>query len=271
MRGISMGQALFALTLLALGGLSLCSGDFAFVWQPVPADIPGRAVLAYLSGAVLCAASVGLLIQRTTALAAFVLYIYTLLWLLVLHVPHLIMAPLHEVNWGACGEIATLVSASWILYASTTAPWHKFYFLSLTSENAIRAARLLFALSVPLVGLEHLVYSDATAAMVPAWLPYRMGWAYFTGLAHMAAGLAIACSVLPRLAAALEAVMMGGFTVLVWIPMVVAAPMQRFDWTGLLMSAVMTASAWIVMESYRGAAWLSSRQSRDHLAKLAMH
>ncbi|GFZ89499.1 DoxX family membrane protein [Dyella caseinilytica] len=270
MRDISMGQALFALTMLALGCLSLFSGDFAFVWQPVPAGIPGRALLACMSGAVLCMAGVGLLVRRTMALAAFILTLYTLLWLLVLHVPHVIAAPLHEVNWGACGEIATLVSASWILYATATAPWHKFYFMALTSENAIRAARMLFAVSVPLIGLEHLIYNDATAAMVPAWLPYHMGWAYFTGVAHIAAGVAILFSVLPRLAAALETLMMGIFTVFVWIPTVMAAPTQRFGWTALLISAVITAAGWIVTESYHGVSWLSSRQSQDHLAKLAM-
>jgi uncharacterized membrane protein len=270
MRGLSMGQLLFAVTMLALGGLSLCSGDFAFVWQPVPAGIPGRAVLACLVGALSCLAGAGLLIRRTSALAAFVLTLYTLIWLLALHIPHVIAAPMHEINWGASGEIATLVAASWILYASSTAPWHKFYMLSLTSENAIRAARILFAVSVLFIGLEHLVYSADTAAYVPAWLPYRLGLAYLTGIAHIAAGLAILFSVWPRLAAALETLMMGLFTVLVWIPVVTAAPTQRFVWTALLMSLVITASAWIVTESYRGVSWLSSRQPREHLAKLAM-
>jgi uncharacterized membrane protein len=270
MRDISLGQIVFGLTLVALGSLSLFSGDFAFVWQPVPAGIPGRALLACLSGAVMCVAGAGLLVPRTSALAAFVLTVYTLIWLLVLHVPHLIAAPMHEVNWGGCGEIALLVSASWILYACSTAPWHKFYFIALTSEKAIRAARVLFALSVPFIGLEHLVYSDVTASMVPAWLPYRMGWAYFTGLAHIAAGLAILFSIWPRLAAALETLMMGVFTVLVWIPAVLAAPSQRFGWTALLISAVMTAAGWVITDSYRGASWFSSRQPSDQLARLAM-
>jgi uncharacterized membrane protein len=270
MRGISMGQLLFAATMFALGALSLFSGDFAFVWQPVPAGIPGRVLLACLSGAIACLGGAGLLIHRTTALAAFVLTLYTLVWLLALHIPHVIAAPMHEGNWGASGEIATLVAASWILYASSTAPWHTFYLPSLTSENAIRAARILFALSVPLIGLEHLVYSADTAAYVPAWLPYRLGWAYFTGVAHIAAGLAILFSVWPRLAAALETLMMGLFTALVWVPAVIATPNQRFVWTALLMSSVITASAWIVTESYRGVSWFSSHQPREHLAKLAM-
>lgn len=251
MRGISMGQLLFALALLALGCLSLFSGDFAFVWQPVPPDVPGRMVFACLSGIVLCAGGLGLLIRQTVALASFVLTLYTLLWLVVLHVPHVIAAPLQEQNWGGAGEIAALFAASLLLYAANTAPWRRFYIMPLTGANAVRCARILFAIGVVLVGLEHLIYSSATADFVPHWLPYRLGWAYVTGVAHIAAGLAIACSVLPRLAAVLETWMMGIFTVLVWIPAVMAAPMQRFGWTALLMSTVITAAAWVVAESYR--------------------
>ncbi|MBE1162180.1 DoxX family protein [Dyella acidiphila] len=271
MRDTSMGQVLFAVAILALGGLSLGSGDFAFVWQPVPAALPGRVELAYLSGTVLCVCGVGLLVRPTVALASFVLTLYTLVWLLALHVPQIIAAPLQEMNWGGAGEIATLLAASWILYASHTAPWRRFYVMHLTGDHAIGYARIVFALGVPLVGLEHMLYSTATASMVPAWLPYRTGWAYATGAAHIAAGLAILFAVLPRLAAALETLMMGIFTVLVWIPAVMAVPTQRFGWTALLISTVITAAGWIVTESYRGLPWLAWSRRRTVAADLAVH
>jgi uncharacterized membrane protein len=271
MRITGRGQVVFALSLLALGVLSLGSGDFALVWQPVPADMPGRAFLAYVSGAMLCATGVGLLIRRATTPVGFVLTVYTFIWLLALHVPRVIAHPLQEATWGGSGEIMTLVSASWILYASSATPGSRLYFPSLVGAKAIRWARMLFAAGIPLVGLEHLVYGQDTADFVPAWLPDRLAWAYCTGAAHIAAGLAIALSLLPRLAAALETLMMGLFTVLVWVPMVIANPAQRFDWTALWMSTVITAAGWIVVESYRGAPWFSFSRSRDRLADRAMH
>jgi uncharacterized membrane protein len=269
MRMTGIGQMLFALTMLALGVLSLFSADFAYVWQPVPAGIPGRAVLACISGAVLCATGLGLLFRRTAAPASFILFVYTLIWLLVLHVPRVIMGPQHEATWGASGEIMTLVAASWILYASAALPGDRLYFPSLVGTKAIRWAQILFALGVPLVGLEHLVYGSMTADYVPAWLPDRLGLAYFTGAAHIAAGVAILIAVLPRLAAALETLMMGIFTVLVWVPVVMAHPEQRFNWTALLISTVITAAGWVVYESYRGAPWFSFSRSRDRLGDLA--
>jgi uncharacterized membrane protein len=269
MRSASVGQLLFALSLLALGLLSLCSADFALVWQPVPDGIPGRALLACVSGAIMAAAGIGLLIPRVKVPAAFILFVYTAVWLLALHMPHVIAHPLQESNWGGAGEIATLVGASWILYASAAQPGDRWYFASFAGPAAIRWARILFAVGVPLVGLEHLVYAQDTASFVPAWLPDRLGWAYFTGIAHIAAGIAILIAILPRLAAALETVMMGLFTVLVWVPAVMAQPALRFNWTALLMSTVITAAGWIVYESYRGAPWLSFSRSRNQLAGLA--
>jgi uncharacterized membrane protein len=269
MRIAGMGQTLFALSLLALGVLSLLSRDFALVWQPVPAGIPGRAVLACVSGAIMVVTGLGLLFRRATVPVSFVLFVYTAIWLLALHIPRVIANPLQEATWGGSGEIATLVGASWILYASAAKPGDRWYFSSLAGTSAIRWARILFAIGVPLVGLEHLVYGPDTASFVPAWLPDRLGWAYFTGIAHIVAGIAILVSVLPRLAAALETLMMAIFTVLVWMPAVMADPAQRFNWTALLMSAVITAAGWIVYESYREAPWFAFSRSRNRLANPA--
>ena len=260
MRVADAGRVVFALAFITLGLLSVFSQDFASVWQPVPEGVPGRPFLALISGAVMAVGGAGLLLRRMLVPAAFVMMIYTLLWLLALHVPRVILAPMHEVTWGGCAEIVTLVAATTVLYACTATPDDKPYIAALSGTPALRVARIAFALAVPLIGLEHLVYAKETAAMVPSWLPYRMGWAYFTGIAHIAAGLAIAVNVLPRLAATLEAWMMGGFTVLVWIPMVMATPSQRFAWTGLAISAVITAAGWIVAASYAQVPWFSFRR-----------
>lgn len=260
MRVADVGRVVFALAFIALGLLSVVSQDFASVWQPVPEGVPGRPFLALISGAVMTVGGVGLLRRRMLVPAAFVMMLYTLLWLLALHVPRVILAPLHEVTWGGCAEIVTLVAANIVLYACAATPDDKPYIAALCGTPALCVARIAFAVAVPLIGLEHLVYAKETAAMVPGWLPYRMGWAYFTGIAHIAAGLAIALNMLPRLAATLEAWMMGGFTVLVWIPMVMATPLQRFAWTGLLISTVLTAAGWIVAASYAEVPWFSFRR-----------
>jgi uncharacterized membrane protein YphA (DoxX/SURF4 family) len=115
-----------------------------------------------------------------------------------------------------------------------------------TSENGLRVARILFAVSLIPIGLSHLMYTKETAELVPAWLPYRTGWAYLTGVGQMACGIGVLFSLYPRVAAMTEAGMLSLFTLLVWIPAIVAAPRTRLPWTAFFISWAIAAGAWVV-------------------------
>jgi uncharacterized membrane protein YphA (DoxX/SURF4 family) len=89
----------------------------------------------------------------------------------------------------------------------------------------------------------HFVYVDVTASMVPGWLPARAGWAYATGVAHAAAGVALITGLRVRLAATLEAAMCAAFVLLVHLPRVAAAPADHGEWTSLVTAFAIAAAA----------------------------
>jgi uncharacterized membrane protein len=235
----------FAIGMMGLGILALVYGDFALVWQPVPASIPGRTALAYASGIIMLLAGIGLLIHRTAAWSARILFPYLIIWFL-LKVPAVIAAPTTESNWLGLGELGLLLAGGWVLFAGSAEIPEKSPLAFAAGESGIRMARILFGLSLLPIGLSHLVYLKDTADFVPGWLPYRSGWAALTGAGHIAAGLGILFTVLPRLAATMEAGMLSIFTILVWIPAIVAAPTARLPWTAFYVSWVFTAAAWVV-------------------------
>jgi uncharacterized membrane protein len=247
-RVIGMGHFLLAVGFAGLGILSLLSGDFALNWQPVPLWVPWRSQLAYFSGVVLLACGVGLLLKRSAWLSALTLTIDVLIWLLVLQIPRVAAHPSSESTWLGFSENLVLVAGGWTLLISLGASDDRST-NPVVSEDSVRVARFLFAASLPLIGLSHFVYSQLTAAMVPTWLPNRVALAYLTGVAHMAAGVGLLLGVLPRLASTLEATMLSLFTLLVWVPRVVAAPASRAEWTAMLVSAALTGAAWVVARS----------------------
>ncbi len=239
---------LFALGMIGLGILALVYGDFALVWQPVAPWIPGRTVLAYASGLIMLFGGVGLLIRATAVWSARILFPYLIVWLL-LKVPALVVAPQMEAVWLGFGELAVLLAGGWILFARLAGLREGSPLTFATGENGVRIARMLFAVSLIPIGLSHIVYVKETAELVPAWLPYRVGWAYLTGAGQIACGLGVLFSIFPRVAAMAEAGMISLFTLLVWGPAILAAPKARLPWTAFFISWAIASSAWVVAQN----------------------
>ena len=239
---------LFAVGMIGLGILALVYGDFALVWQPVAPWIPGRTVLAYASGLIMLFGGVGLLLRATAAWSARILFPYLIVWLL-LKVPALVVAPQMEAVWLGFGELAVLLAGGWILFATLAGLREGSPLTFATGENGVRIARMLFAVSLIPIGLSHLVYVKETAELVPAWLPYRVGWAYLTGAGQIACGLGVLFSIFPRVAARAEAGMISLFTLLVWAPAILAAPRIRLPWTAFFISWAIASAAWVVAQN----------------------
>ena len=123
MRLVGIGRALLAVGLMGLGVLALVYGDFALQWQPVPSWVPWRGVLANLSGLLELALGVGLLWGPAVALSSRVLFVYMAIWLVLLKLPHIVMAPMVEVNWNGAAEIAVVVAGALVLRARLGEGW----------------------------------------------------------------------------------------------------------------------------------------------------
>jgi len=250
MRSASVGRAFFALTLIGIGILGLIRGDFTALWDPVPKDLPAREALVYLCAFISIACGAGLLWPRTALLAARVLLVYSLLWLLVLRVPSVLFSLAIDSWWSAC-KTAVMTAGAWVIYVSFATDWDKQRFGFIASDNGLRIARVLYGLALIPFGIAHFLYLKQTAVLVPGWLPSPVFWAYFTGGAYIAAGVAIVIGVVAWLAALLSALETGLITLLVWVPMAVAGQPSAFQWGEIVVSVALTAAAWVVASSYR--------------------
>ena len=248
MRIASVGHVVFAATLIGLGVLGFVKADYVSMWTPLPKAMAG---LAHLCAVVSLATGIGLLWKRTAPAAARVLLVFLVLWLLLVRVPGMFRTFSVDTWWPAC-QIAVMVAAAWVLFVWFAADWDKRSFSFATCDKGLRIARILFGVALIPWGISHLLYIKATASVVPSWLPWHVAWAYFTGCAFIVAGVAILIGVFARLAAALSALQIGLFTLLVWVPIVAAGSKDTYQWSETILSAALTAAAWVVADSYRG-------------------
>jgi len=251
-----IGTRILGIGWIGLALLCLFNGDFLLQWQPVSKELPLRGPLAIASSIVLLACGLGLLWPSTRRLAGLILTLDVLVWTVGLQLPAFVQIWKHVGTWVPFGENCVLVGGAWTVVASP-APNDLLRRICrpiwlLGDGTGITWARRLFAACCLLFGVAHFLYAQFTAEMIPSWIPGRLALAYFTGVCHFAAGLAILFRVLTRLAARLEALMMSLFVVLLHIPSVFLNPLPFYAptlqtvWASLFIATVLSGSAWVI-------------------------
>ena len=279
LRRVGVGHLFFALGFIVIGAISLAARDFLLYQEPVPQGIPWRETLACISAALLLIPGIGLLLPATAKRSALILTAFVALWVLALEIPRALAHPLVEVNWLGVGEDASLMTGGWVIYCAapsmrralradaTRRPKSLLAILCAVAgrnDASVRIARMVFGIALVPIGLSHFFYIKDAVGFVPTWMPLRVPLTYLGGAGHIAAGLAIAFGVVPRLAATLEASMESLFTLICWVSAVVATPSDRQVWVNLCISTALSAAAWAVAESYGkrvAAARLEPRQA----------
>ena len=257
MRVASIGHAVFAVTFIGLGAVGLLHPDFVPLWNPVPAGIPVRELLVYLGAFVSIASGVGLLFQRMAAISTRLLFATLLLWLLLFRLPNFFLEPAFAACWSVF-PLTVMLAAAWVLYVWFAAFWDRSNLSFICGYNGLRMARMIYGLCLIFFGVAHFIDVKDTVSLIPHWLPGHLFWAYFTGCAFIAAGIATLIGFCARLAAALSAFQIALFLFLVWIPIMATSSYNPFQWSETILNLVLLAGAWIVADSYRGTRWLLS-------------
>ncbi len=226
-----MPRILLALGLAAIGLQNLLTAGFLPELQPVPDWVPARPLLACAVGLLMAGAGAFIIAGRAIERAAGALAVLLFLTLLLLHLPRVIADPGNGGAWTGAFEILALGGAAWFLTGT---------------PRGERAGRLCFAASLPAFGVLHFIYGDYVAYVIPGWIPAHLFWAYFTGAAHIAAGVSIASGVKARLAALLLAVMFGSWVVLLHVPRAAADLGKRPEWTSLFVAIAMCGGSWLI-------------------------
>jgi uncharacterized membrane protein len=230
---------------MAIGTTGLIWGDF-LTGQTVPNDFPYRTTLAYFVATFLLCTGIILQWRRPAPFAAAGLAAYyTLIVIIVMNGP-VLLAHFREYGFyeGFSQQFAITAAALIVFAALDRIPATLVRRLTVVSQ-------LVFGICALVWGGAHFVYMNLTAPLVPRWLPpSQVFWGHLTGVAFLAAGLAIIVRIQARLAATLLTTMLACFTFLVHIRMLFADHRLPFNWTELAINLTLVGAAWIVADSF---------------------
>ena len=200
---VDLGRLLFATAIAASGIQQLVTAAFV---RLVP-RISAPAVWAYLVGVILILAGVAIALGSRVRLAAAVLGALLVIDILFLHLPKALSDPTTGFLWtNPCKALAMLGGV--LILAGALNP----------------LGPMFLAAFLILGGIQHFVYADFVAKLVPAWIPDPKLWVYLTGTALIAGGVGLLVPKTARLAAIWVGIMIFCWVVLLHIPRALAAP-----------------------------------------------
>lgn len=113
-------------------------------------------------------------------------------------------------------------------------------------DRLIGLAAVLYAAPLAVFGAEHLVIPQDIMQGVPVWMPWRLFWAYFVGIALIAAALSIIAKRYVTLSATLLAAMILLFVLMIHLPEVIRDPGNRIFWVIAVRDTAFSAGALIL-------------------------
>jgi uncharacterized membrane protein len=112
-------------------------------------------------------------------------------------------------------------------------------------DKIVALTYLCFGVPLAVFGAEHLSSPQALLALVPSYMPWRMFWVYFVGLALIAAALSIATRRHVRWSGLLFGAMMFLFVAMLHLPGAIAAG-GRIPWTIVFREMSFGGAGWVL-------------------------
>ena len=231
------------------GAAALASGLIALAWH----DAPQLRYIVYAASAALIPGGVAIQFRRSAKTGAAVLAAAYLVFAL-LCVPGIVAAPGIYNSWGNFFEQFSLLTGAAILYARWSSAW--------SPETLHRIGRICFGICAASFTLEQAFYLHPTATLVPKWIPPSpMFWAIATTVLFALAAAALLANRRALLATRLLTMMVVGFGLLVWVPLVISDPHNHGSWSETAETFAIAGAAWILADLL-GEARLSEQSPR---------
>ena len=226
------GRHVFGVAALAFGVITLAWHDHN--------DSHQLRYIVYSASAALIFGGAAIQFRRTAKAGAAVLGAAYLVFAL-LCVPGIVAAPQIYNSWGNLFEQFSLLTGAALVYAHLSSAW--------SPETLNRIGRVLLGICAASFTLEQAIYLDATAHLVPKWVPpSQMFWALATTVSFALAAVALLTNRMALLASRLLTMMIVSFGLLVWVPLVLSDPHSHTNWSENAETFAIAGATWILAD-----------------------
>jgi uncharacterized membrane protein YphA (DoxX/SURF4 family) len=242
---IWLGRLFLGVSFLAYGFQEFRYSGFVPDLGLVPYGAPAHRVLAWIAGTILLAGAAAVLTGKYPRFTTWILgpaFLLGAVSRFFFHVPAIVTDTGYRTVFF---ELITCCAGTWML-TSLLASVDTATASASVSRKLGLAGYWLFALASLVYGIGHFTATAYVASVIPGWIPFHHFFTWFTGIAMIAAGLALAARVWMRPAAALLGLMFFLWVVLLHAPRIAHALHNGDEWNSGFVCLTMSGCALLV-------------------------
>ncbi|WP_263359983.1 hypothetical protein [Acidicapsa ligni] len=242
----TFGRILFAAAIIGFGIQHfLCKGVVVGV-ELVPPWPPSHIFWGYLIAILLLLCGLSIAFRKAAVIAALLLAILFFNAVVVLDLPKVLARVMDLTERTRFFESLSLGAGALIIAGGVV----------IGSRGLSRALHIcamigswLFAISLIIFGTSHFLVPSFIATLIPKWIQWHLFWAWFTGIAFVAAGVAILLRRYAATAACMLGIMFLAWVAVLHAPRIYAALHSTAEWNSGLVALGMAGCSFALCSS----------------------
>lgn len=226
--------------------------DHLAVAKPPPTSFQESVFLLagflYKIGSIALAAAI--LFNYKIKTVAFSLGVLVFSWSLFRHLP-LVIANITDPGELNSMFMALAVAASSFIISDSTPGgplMYRAYFIG--NRGIVKLiGNFLYGCAMIVFGIQHILYAQFVASLIPSWIPGDYYWAYGTGLALVVAGISITCEWRGKFCSRWLGIMISLWIGLVHFPRIQENPEDHYEWTMLFQALIIASGAFVLRKN----------------------
>jgi len=215
----------------------------------------------YLTSGIFIVAAAGIFFKVKQQLAAALAGTFFFLLFFFLHLPRLLFHLHDPIQWTVTFEVLALGSGAFVIaYFLSNGMYGRPQWIKIINTIGI-ISRYLFALSLVIFAIQHIMYEPYIESLIPSWLPATVVWSWLV----IAGFFLAAISLITRIQLPLATTLLGSMF-LIWVlilhaPRAITKLTIEPEWTSLCIALAVSGIAYsITLSTWRAEGFVHQKQ-----------